>query len=157
MLLVHYSSTISVGSIHLSHVSARLPISCVNNLHGRQQMAPCYSGCLAAVRHTREPHQYTGTHGAFQAGMVYTDLLTRVWQTLGKWYIQTYNYSSWVSSCKMIIVGLAHACPNCAMYHCVLNFAGVPGKLHDSNAKILPDPLAVGRIWYTSQFRNLTH
>ena len=50
----------------------------VDNLHGRQQMAPCSSGGLAAVRHAHEPHQYTGTHGAFQAGMVYTDLTTRV-------------------------------------------------------------------------------
>ena len=49
----------------------------------------------------------------------------------------------------MIIVGLTLARPYCTMYCCILNSARVPGKLHDSNAEILPNPLsslAVGGV-----------
>ena len=52
----------------------------------------------------------------------------------------------------MTIVGLALARPYCTMYRCILNSARVPGKLYDSNAEILPDPLsslAVGGVWRT--------
>ena len=38
-------------------------------LHGRKKMAPCSLGGLAVVCHTSEPHQYTGTHGAFRTYM----------------------------------------------------------------------------------------
>ena len=56
-LQVHYSSTVSVGSIH---VSVHLPILIlIDNLHSRQQV--CAVDNLA-----HEPYQHTGIHGAFQ-------------------------------------------------------------------------------------------
>ena len=61
----HYSSTVSVGSILLYHVSAHLPIPVfVNNLHSRQQVHVV--SVFAVDNLVCESHQYTRIHKAFE-------------------------------------------------------------------------------------------
>ena len=106
-------------------------------------MAPCSSGCLAVVRHTCEPHRYTGTHGAIQAGVhrSWEPGCDKCWKMIHP-DKQLFLVSEQLLK-LMIIVGLSLARPYCAMYRCILNSARVPGKLHDSDAEILQNPLSL--------------
>ena len=64
----HYSSAVSIGSIHLFHVSACLPTSLCRQSSWQTTNGSLLfrTGGLAVVHHAREPHQNTGIHGAFQ-------------------------------------------------------------------------------------------
>ena len=92
--------------------------------------------------HTREPHQYTGTYR-----LAYIDLGNQSTTNTGKMIHPDIQLHVCLVSEQllklMIIVGLTLARPYCAMYCCILNSARVPGKLHDSNAEILPNPLSL--------------
>ena len=104
-----YSSTVSVGWIHLYHVSAHSPTSIVFTADTSSSNRP-WLFSQQFVNHAREHvniPEYTEHLTA------YTDLRNQIRQTQGKWYIVRFNYSV-CGAVIMINVGLAQARPKYA-------------------------------------------